>query len=66
MLYDSSPQKEVVCPNCGKVVPPTKRCPNCGNYLPRKKRFDFEKLTVGEILLLILGAIMLGIGFVAL
>ncbi|WP_299758794.1 zinc-ribbon domain-containing protein [uncultured Pontibacter sp.] len=56
-----------VCPNCGATVPrKTKQCPECGQLLATPKPEWFKNLTPVEIFLLVLGGIMLAIGFVAL
>lgn len=60
---------KVTCPHCKKEVPADlKRCPNCGQHLPkqRKQWFSLKGLTPVEIFLVVLGSIMLAVGFVAL
>lgn len=59
--------KTVICPHCGREVPPAKRCPHCGQILPKQKKDRKKyKLTPVEIFLLVIGAIMLGVALVAL
>ncbi|MCC9138513.1 hypothetical protein ACFSKU_07905 [Pontibacter silvestris] len=60
--------KTVICPHCGREVPPVKRCPHCGQILPKPEKMNGKKykLTPVEIFLLVLGGIMLSVALVAL
>ncbi|NDK54838.1 zinc-ribbon domain-containing protein [Pontibacter fetidus] len=56
----------VICPACGVQLPAgTTVCTSCHTPLPTKKWYSLKGLNPAEIFLLILGALMLLIGLVA-
>ncbi|GHA64406.1 zinc-ribbon domain-containing protein [Pontibacter akesuensis] len=66
-MADSEIPKTKICPNCGAEVPlREKQCPVCGQLLATSNFKWLKDLGPLEIFLLILGSIMLAIGFVAL
>ncbi|MBC5774554.1 zinc ribbon domain-containing protein [Pontibacter sp. KCTC 32443] len=64
-MTDTTPDI-IACPSCGAKLPAgTKVCPVCGNAISTRKWYRLKGLNPAEIFLMILGALMLLIGLVA-